>query len=54
MADVRVISPIEQQKGLLRIAAYCRVSSDSEDRSTPTPPKSDSTLIPSRRLQAGN
>ena len=32
MADVRVISPIEQQKGLLRIAAYCRVSSDSEDQ----------------------
>ncbi len=32
MADVRVISPIEQQKGKLRIAAYCRVSSDSEDQ----------------------
>lgn len=32
MAIVRTINPIVQRQGMLRVAAYCRVSSDSEDQ----------------------
>ena len=32
MPGVRVISPLDKQNGLLRVAAYCRVSSDSADQ----------------------
>jgi len=32
MSDVRVINPTEKRKDVLRVAAYCRVSSDSEDQ----------------------
>ena len=32
MANVRVIPPREKSPGILRVAAYCRVSSDSTDQ----------------------
>ena len=32
MANVKVIPPREKAPGILRVAAYCRVSSDSADQ----------------------
>lgn len=32
MANVRIINPNVSTPGTLRVAAYCRVSSDSEDQ----------------------
>ena len=32
MANVKVIPPREKAPGVLRVAAYCRVSSDSADQ----------------------
>ena len=40
MAEVQVIPPKAARPDTLRVAAYCRVSSDSKDQLHPTLPRS--------------
>lgn len=54
MATVKIIPPRENKPEILRVAAYCRVSSDSSDHSIPMRPRFEPMPKKSADMKTGN